>query len=337
MLSGIGTIFGVSEEAAFGTAAAAVHNFLEAEEGFESIQVNRERIDPAMLDNLMLSKDQASKGRLRADGSIDIPLRFNGGWPIFLAHLMGKAWATTGAGPYTHTLDMGATPDMQEKGLSLFLKRSGFDPGGTTKTWVYYGMKPQAIEINIPEMGLVTMNVDFFGKDGAFGDHPTATFPDGNWIKTPSNASSPTSLFTWNGTAYIIRSAKIRIEQPYQVRWDPIDDKMLQPVMNGRRKILVSIVAEALDTNVGSGGQFYDDFKSKTARAAVITVDGPTPASESFNIQLGDCFISQPVDPHPQSGDVMLSNLELEAFRDGATSAGQIELLNGSSAAYATS
>ncbi|NQU47019.1 MAG: hypothetical protein HQ519_00085 [Planctomycetes bacterium] len=337
MLSGLGTVFGVSEEATFGTAAGAVHNSLEAEEGFESIQATRELIEPSMLDGISPDKSQISKGRIRCDGSLEFPLRYDGGWMIFLAHLCGKAIATAGVGPYTHTLDLGAAPDMADKGLTLFLKRAGMVASGTSTTWVYHGQKPTSIEINIPENGLATLSVDLFGKKNAFGAHSAATYPTGSWMKTPSNSNTPTALFSWGGTAYVVRSAKIRIEQGYQIRWDPVDDAMLQPGMNAQRKITASIVAEALDTATASGGKFHDDFTSKTVRAAVITLDGPTAANESFLCQLGDCLITQPVDPHPQSGDVMLSNIELTAYRDGATSAGQIVLTNGSSAAYATS
>lgn len=336
-ISGIGSAFGVSEESTFGTADTAVDNYLETEEGFESIEITRNIIEPASLRGRSLHRQTTSKGRLEGGGDLEFPCRFDSAWSMFLAHCVQKAFATTGAGPYTHTLDLGATPDLGGKGLTLFINRQGINPGGSATQHVYYGARPTAVELMFPEEGHMRAKAEMLVSNNAYGTITSPTYQSGNWIKLPSNATSPTSFFVWNGTSYIVRGdTTLRIEQPYETRYSVEDDQMLEPALSGLMEITMQLTVEALETGASSGGVFMDDYKSMSRRTAVFTVDGPTPTTEKLTASFGDCLITSPPDPHPQSGETQLHTLELKAYADGATSAGSIVLLNGSANPYAT-
>lgn len=336
-ISGIGTVFGVSQEATFGTADTAVDNYLETEEGFESIQLERNIIQPPSLRGRSLHRQVTSKGRLSGGGDLEFPCRFDSPWTMFLAHCVQKEFATTGAGPYTHTLDLGATPDLGGKGLTLFINRQGFNPGGSATQHVYYGARPTAIDLMFPEEGHMKCKAEMLISNIAYGTITSPTFATGNWIKLPSNATTPTAFFVWNGTPYIVRGdTTIRIEQPQEVRYSVEDEQMLEPALAGLMEITMQLTVEALETGASSGGAFMDDYKSRSFRSAVYTVDGPTPTSEKLTASFGDCLLTAPPDPHPQSGETQLHTLEIKAFADGATSAGSIVLLNGTSTPYAT-
>lgn len=335
-ISGIGTIFGISEEATYGTPDAAVDNYLYAHEGFESLELTRELIENASLHGRSLDRAEVSKGRLICQGDIETAATFEGAWTMFLAHCAGKAWATAGAGPYTHTLDLGAQRDMAGKGITVFLNRQGDVPAGGAQQHVYSGFRPQAVELVLPANGHVMVKAEGVAKNLAFGALTSMTAPGGSFLKLPSNAGAPTPVFTWGGTSYVTQGdITLRIEQPHQLRYAAEDDLMLEPHPSGLMKITMSLTVEALATAAASGGAFYDDYKSKTLRAAVLTVDGATPANESLQASFGKCLITSPVDPHPDSGEIQTHSLELTAYRDGGTSAGQIVLTSGASVPYA--
>jgi hypothetical protein len=339
MISALGAYMGVSEEATFGTASGTLDNHLRVESDFEGLELDRGLLKANTLEGVVDDVFADAKGRLSVAGPIEFPMQFGGGWMAFLCHTIGKAATTTGAGPYAHEVDLGALPDITARGLTVAVGRSGYSPAGGTQLFAYRGIRPTAFEIRIGENDLVRAGVEVFGQNLAYAAH-AAPAADGsdysseNWIKTPSDAGTPTALFTWGGTSYIIRSLTFRVEQAWVRRFDPIDDEMLVPGLSEKRTITVEAEVEALDTASSSGGAFMDDYKQRNARACVITIDGGTPANESLAISLAGCRIMAPPDPHASVGDIMRSTLRIQAAKNGATSAGTVTLTNSETAAY---
>lgn len=143
-----------------------------------------------------LTSDIVSK---RLTGRIVIPLAY-AGVGYWLEQMLG-AVATTGAGPYTHTYDIGATPPR-----FLTLEKI---IGGTARRELYTGICVTGWRIVISRSALARMELDVLGyKSDGFGAEGTPAF--GAAIKGravygrhfDNAASGIPAQITWNSASY---------------------------------------------------------------------------------------------------------------------------------------
>jgi hypothetical protein len=337
---GIGHSIGFSEEATWGTVESTVDNFLDAEAGSLVVKHTSERIQGEELLYRGILSSSVAKGTEEVEGSLQFKLRYGGGWALFLAQLNGIDPTTAGAAPYTHTFNLGASiasGNNLTKGISLFADREGMIGGAGSRASAYTGVRPTAFEIAFEQNARAAATVEFIGEAlDSFVTRPTVTLSSREFIVSPSSAASPTNFLTWNGTAYVVKSASVKIEQEHERRRNMQGSKLLQPVPSGLMKITGSFTCEAPATGATSGGAFYDDYNGKTLRQLVITADGATPASAKLALTLPRCLITASPEPEIAGAGVVMTTVEWEAYYYASDARiGQLVLTTDDSTAWA--
>jgi len=336
---GLGTALGFSEEATWGTNASTVDNFIDVEPGALTIKHNVELIEGEELLYRGILSSQVNKGTELVEGSLAFNMRFGGGWPLFVAQLNGLDGVTAGAGPFTHTFDLGATlasGNNLAKGITIFANREGQLAAAGSTAAAYTGCRPKAFEMAFEQNKRARASVEFLGETlDAFGTKPTVTLSARPFIVSPSAATSPTAFLTWNGTAYVVKSATVKFEQDQEERRNMQGGKLLQPVPAGWLKVGGSFTCEAPATGAGSGGAFYDDYLAKTMRALVLTCDGPT-ATSKLTLNLSSALIVANPEPEIAGAGVVMTTVEWRGYYN-ATDAriARLVLTSDDSAAWA--
>lgn len=336
---GIGHAIGFSEEAAWGTVETTVDNFLDAEPGSLSVRHVSERIQGEELLTRGILSSSVAKGTELVEGTLQFKPRYGGGWVLFLAQLNGIDPTTAGAGPYTHTFNLGASVASANnftKGISLFADREGMIGAAGSKAAAYTGCRPTSLELAFEQNARAAATVEFIGETlDSFGTRPTVTLSTREFIVSPSPATSPTAFLTWNAVAYVVKSASFKIEQEQELRRNMQGPKILQPVPGGRMKITGSFTCEAPATGASSGGAFYDDYNAKTMRQLVLTADGSS-ANAKLALTLPRCLITSSPEPEIAGPGVVMTTVEFEAYYfSGDARFGQFVLTTDDSTAWA--
>lgn len=336
---GLGLVVGFSEEAAWGTVEATVDNFIDAEGGSAVFRAMREHIQGEELLYRGILSSSVDKGMIEGEGSLSFPLRYGGGWPLFVSQLNGVDPTTAGTGPYTHTQNLGvslAAANNLAKGISVYVDREGMTGGGSSKASAYTGFKPASCEFVFEQNQRARLNVEgVFEQLDSFVTRPTATLSARPFVVSPSPNSSPTAFLTWNAVAYVVKSCSYKFEQEWEIRRDMQSALMLQPVPGSLLKVSGSFTCEAPATGAASGGAFYDDYLAKTMRQLVITADGPD-ANSKLVLTVTKALITANPEPEVSGPGVVSTSVEWEGFYDASTSRiAQQVLTSSDSAAWA--
>jgi hypothetical protein len=142
------------EESTYGTAASSGIFWKGATYG-ESFGGSTEELQSEAI-NASRSVQDTKAGNISVGGSIPFELSTVGMGTI-LKHLMGSN-ATTGAGPYTHTMKRGALPT----GLTI---EKGYTD--ITQYEMFTGCKIDSMALSLNPEGLVTGTFEFSGQDQA--------------------------------------------------------------------------------------------------------------------------------------------------------------------------
>lgn len=199
---GFGLTLGIGEESSWGTPASRTNWKHLSSTTLERVT------DWQMVPHLGYS-GQASTMRRRkfaasrtGEGQIVTPMCYNDSTILLLKHIFG-AVATTGGGPYDHTLTL-ASPG--QTGLTLEVIR-GSGPADNL-TQVYEGCRLDNAVISISAGEIAQLSADVIAEDGA------ALGSAGS----PSYNSSPSYVqhnhmgtLTWNGQNLAVRSLNMRI------------------------------------------------------------------------------------------------------------------------------
>ena len=332
--TGIGTFVAFGEETTWGT-AVATPNYLDSRPGMESLEATTTQTVVNDISEIGSDKDNVLKGPKTVAGNVTMDLRFNGtGWPMFLSHLCGKDVATTGSGPYVHTITVGADKDITAKGITIHANREGVNAAGASQAYQYIGMRPTKGTLSFPGEGVATASFDCVGKDQDFtslGTYTATTFP---FIKLPSDDSTATTFMTYNSVAYKVKSFELSIEQPVEERRQIEDSTNFAPADGGPMVVTGSFDVEVPDTTSTGGGAFNDDHHAQAFREIVVTVDGPTKANNSLAITLGKCLVTNTAEAHVGSAGLQTVTVNFRAFRDGSTKEAVFALTNASATAW---
>lgn len=330
---------GWGEESPFGTGVVPTH-FLPIEPGDDQVTAEHERILIETIGERGIDVAEVLKGPQRVPpGTYGHKLKFGGGWPMWLSHLLRRVATTTGVGPYTHAFDVGLTSSsLAGKGMSLQLFKDGL-LASSDKDWRYFGLRPTSVEFSGENGQNVRVEWGFMGKGLEFVTHASESYPTDNYAKGPSDAASPTAAFQFGAdaseVAYTIRNWSVKIEQPHAEIRDYHDPQMLEPLPSGL--IMVTWRAEVLFPGTGAGSDgdvFTSAYRNKTVRSALFTLEGPTPANESLVFDFPYSIITTPPDPAIGDPGPIYQTIEGRAFRSGANNEGTITLINSDSSAY---
>lgn len=319
---GIGHVVGFSEEATWGTVEATVDNFVDAEPGTLSVKHNRELVHGEDLLYRGIVSSAINKGEELVEGTLQFNMRYGGGWALWLAQLNGLDPVTAGAGPYTHTFDLGktiASGTNIAKGISVYADRDGMVGAAGSKASAYTGCKPTSFEMAFEQNARARASIEFLGETlDSFITRPTATLSARGFVMSPSPASSPTEFLTYNAVGYVVKSASFKAEQEWEKRRNMQASKIIQPVPGGPMMISGSFTCEAPATAAASGGAFYDDYNAKTPRQIVITADGAS-ANEKLVFTIPKAIITANPEPDVDGAGIVMTTIEWKALYDASS------------------
>lgn len=335
----IGTGFGIgfAEEIVYGTAAASVAHWLDPRPGMESLQGEVDHITPPSLSFRGPDSAQFLAGMRRVTGSVQHDLRFGGGWPMFLSHLTGHSHATTGAGPYTHVLQLGrdlslGTTAPQAYGISIIADREGELATAGSKSFVYSGIKPTAVDFDFARGSIATANWTLIGGDSAVTARVTPALSTVPYCVAPSAGTGTLIKSIRYGTdgsetGYNVRAMSLRIEQPLFERRTLEDAVQMLPVAGDNFKVTGSFEIEAPDINTGGNtyDEFIDAYRAVTMKSLLMTAEGPDIGAGTNNSMLFDLpktRITNVGEPFVGGPGVVVRTVEFEAAYSANASIG---------------
>ena len=328
---GIGGWWGVGEETTFGT-AVTMTKFFELAPGDESLVLEQDTIEAAHTVERVVDIADTAKGPKRVSGSLAHDVRFGGGWGVLLEHLAGNRFATTGAGPYTHVMNCGqSNTALAGKGLTVEVFRDGMRAVAADVSWVYAGVRPTSFELAMTDGALVRATWTLMGASQAFTTESTPSYSTASWMKSPSDAASPTATLKYgtdaSEVAYTCKSWSLKIEQAHDEIREASAPAMVEPLTSDR--LMITGSAEILFLGTGaSGDPFSVAYQGKTAKSLILTLEGPTAASESLVIDMADVLLTSPPDPHGAASGAIYQTIEWKAYADGAGYPAVITLIN---------
>ena len=330
---GIGAHIGWAEESTYGTAVTAA-NHAQLAEGDETLTEELDRIEFGGMATRGLDKDDIAKGHKRVLGPWGHDVRVGGGWGLLLEHLAGNRWATAGTTNYTHTMSLGATNSaLQGKGLTMVVDRDGI-LGSSDNAYQFEGVRPTALELSLELGQLMRAEWTLMGEAAGFVSQPSPTFPTDEFIKSPSDATSPTAAVQYGAdsseTDYVVRSVKLRVAQA----WEPIYDlpaaEMLEPTLGGMIEVTGEFVALYQGAST-AGDAFTADYRAQTVRSLLLNFDGST-ANHGLWADMANVVITDKPEVHPDTRGALWQTVPFKCLRDGATVECDLTLKNQDSA-----
>lgn len=231
--AGIAGQLGLKEEVTWGT-AVTVDRFYELNS--ESIGYDIARIESEGIrsEQRVIRSDDWTPGTKRVAGTIELELATKN-MALLFKHAMGGL-ATTGAGPYTHTL----TPaSLTGKGLTVQVGRPSSD--GTVQPFTFNGTKITAWELGFELDKIASLSLDVVGKDQVTATGlATASYTSSNNLLAFTHGA-----ITVAGSAIKVKSGSVRGENPLNTdRLFLGDTTISEPLENGRREYSFDLACE---------------------------------------------------------------------------------------------
>ena len=167
-IHGYNTWLGWGKETTYGTAVAAT-KYIEIEK--ESMREGRKYLQKPILRTLSRSRKIA--GKQDPQGSITAPVMWTGMEHLFENAMGVSSFATTGAGPYTHT---GALKAAVPVGLTLNINRDAAATGAGT-CYKYSGCHISKLTLSQKVEEWLMMEAEFLGVAQTQFTVPTPSFP----------------------------------------------------------------------------------------------------------------------------------------------------------------
>jgi len=195
---------GIGFETTEGTAVAAA---LWARLASLSLTVvsTRSRIDDLSLGDLSYLKARYLES-VEVSGSMEILCYYQGGaLTSFLRACIGGTWATTGAGPYTHTLSPGAEPPA----VTFRTARDTLSSTGALQRGdVIAGARVTSATLSVQSPGIARLSLNFVAMSSTPGSAPTPSLTD----HTTPVLSHAANRWQWNSVDYTPRSISLDLE-----------------------------------------------------------------------------------------------------------------------------
>ena len=270
LASGLAGQWGFVDEVTYGTFVAPTR-FLEFNS--ESVGLERERIESAGIRAGRRVLHRWAAGVQRVAGDIEFELAPQG-TALLWKHILGTV-ATTGAGPYTHTLSPG---DLSGKSMTVQIGRP--DIAGTVRAFSYLGCKVTSAELTLDVNAFAMMKVSLYGAH-----EDTA--------QTLATASYPASLspfvftqgsLTLAASAFDVKSASLSIDNGLAVDRHFVrattPERSKEPLEADRRAITGTLVADFTDLTA------YNRFVNGTEAALVFTLNAGAAAQTTITMNV---------------------------------------------------
>lgn len=270
LASGLAGQWGFVDESTYGTFVAPTR-FLEFLS--ESVKLERERIESNGIRAGRRILHRWAPGVQRVTGDIEFELAPQG-TALLWKHILG-AVATSGAGPYTHTLTPG---DLSGKSMTVQIGRP--DIGGTVRPFSYLGCKVATAELSLEVNEFVLMTVGLYGAHEDTGQAlATASYPSGlsPFVFTHGSISLA-------GSAFDVRSASLSIDNGLATDRHFIrattPERPKEPLEADRRAITGTLTADFTDLTA------YNRFVNGTEAALVFTLNAGASAQTTITLNV---------------------------------------------------
>lgn len=319
--TGIGAVLGITEEATYGE-AAGTSSLIETPDfkgGAESLDASKEVLRPEYLDSPALRDGDVTVLSEAVSGGLTLDPRWNGkAWWAIMSHMAGAYSAKTGAGPYAHTLDFGATVTATAAPENVGLQAT-VDRGGTTGAVCYRGLKPTSVDLTFAYNAATEMSAEFMGTEASTTTGLTFSEAANNPIMVAPYTNT-TQFLQANSVSYDVASAAIKFELPRVGVQDIASTVAKAPQIDGFAKVSGSFETFALDETSSAFDAFTTAYRAQTGIPIVYTLKG--------NDGTNDCtlvitvpkakIVSNPAS-HVDGPGVQRVTVEWEGFIDAGT------------------
>ena len=269
------------------------------------------------IDDLSLGSTSYLQARyleqVEITGSLEIIGYYeNGAITSFLRAIIGGTWATTGSGPYTHTLDPGAEPPA----ITLRTARDTLNTSGALQRGdVIAGARITSASISVQTPGLLRISMNFVAMSSTPGSAPTPTLP----THDDPILSHAANRWAWNSVDYTPRSITLDLEN----------------AVEGLRGFGSSSITGAAVTGVRNARMTVTRYKDSDnwadAQTAGTESDGDitfTSGTEQFRINLYNALLPEAVTIAAQSVGLVEESAIFEAKDDGTDPPVQFVVVN---------
>jgi len=310
---GRGATVGIGVESIWGTPVART-NWLRV------ISINARRILEKVPRPHLGNAGQVSANRrqfYRGGDDVEITIEFVAAYDdstvLLLVYALG-AVATTGGGPYTHTVTLESNALV---GLTIEALL------GTGSSEVFEGCVINTLELSAEAGGFVKGSVTLFGQTSATrGAAPTPTYSSNGETILASHAGT----LAFNSDTFDLRSVKWKCDKKLIRRRHLGSANTLKPMPGDFSEVTMEAVVEYFDDAP------YDAFLADTQDDAAVVFTGAT--SNTFTATLQNAVIFDHGMPVSTAGPV-LQNLTFKGFSDGTDEGLKLVVVNGNAAATA--
>ena len=310
---------GIGFETTEGTAVAAA---LWARLASLSLTVvsTRSRIDDLSLGDLSYLKARYLES-VEVSGSMEILCYYQGGaLTSFLRACIGGTWATTGAGPYTHTLSPGAEPPA----VTFRTARDTLSSTGALQRGdVIAGARVTSATLSVQSPGIARLSINFVAMSSTPGSAPTPSLTD----HTTPVLSHAANRWQWNSVDYTPRSISLDLEN----------------AVEGLRAFGSASITGSAVTVVRNARMTVTRYKDSDnwpdAQTAGTESDGDitfTAGTDSFRINLYNAQIPEAVTIAAQSVGLIEESAIFEARDDGTDPPVEFVVVNDDATAEAS-
>lgn len=270
LASGLAGQLGFAAESSYGTYIAPTR-FLELTNS--SVKFDRERIESNGIRAGRRVLHRWAPGVQRVAGDVEFEMAPQG-FALLWSHILGGT-ATTGAGPYTHTLTPG---DLAGKSLSLQIGKP--DISGTVRPFTYLGCKVTGAELTAAVNEYAMLSVSFYGNHlDTAQTLGTASYPSG---LTPFDFTKGSVSLA--GSGFDVKEISLSIDNGLAVDRHFIrsttPEKSKEPLESTRRSITGSMTADFTDLTA------LNRFINGTEAALVLTFNAGASAQTTFTMNV---------------------------------------------------
>ena len=302
---------GIGFESTEGTAVAAVRTARLASLSL-NVASTRARIDDLSLGGTSYLKARYLE-QVEVTGSMEILCYYeNGSLASFLRACIGGTWATTGAGPYTHTLAPGAEPPA----ITLRTARDTLNTTGALQRGdVIAGARVTSATLSAQTPGILRLAINFVAMSSTPGSAPSPSLP----AHDDPVLSHAANRWRWNSVDYTPRSISLDLEN----------------AVEGLRGFGSASITGAAVTGIRNARMTVTRFKTNDnwadANTAGTESDGDitfTSGTDQFRIDLFNAQVPEAVTLAAQSVGLVEESAIFESRDDGTDPPVQFVLVN---------
>jgi hypothetical protein len=237
---------------------------------------------------------------------------------ILLKHALGQV-ATSGVGPYTHTL----SPELALPAGLTIEKGVGPAAGSDNYSEVFEGCKVNRLTLDVAFGGLMTWEADIVGETS--GGATTRGTPTLGAAAPVYVAHHHGATLLWNSVAYSVKSARYVIDNKLAERDKVGSLNTLEPQRSGPPEIVGEFTIERVSNALQAG------YLAETQSDAVIVFTDPV-NSYTMTWTITNALITE-YDTGPDGWGPVEDRVKFTGFRDASKEGGTVVIVNANSTA----